>query len=565
MLESTDPTPYCVVGREIAGDWGLCSHREWLVTNGIGGYAAGTVAGANTRRYHGVLVASLAPPVQRVVLVSKLELSVSYLGQQYDLSSNEYEDGTVNPKGFTHIESFRIEGGIPIWRFALADALLEQSVFMPEGSNTTFVRLRVLRSTAPLHCSVLPLCTYRDYHGSSRGAHPYTVQNKQSGCVLQAFEGARSLHLNLSGGLFEPGEDWYWRIFHRRELERGLDATEDLFKPGTFSAILEQSQESHFTATIEPPESLPQASTVVASLRKKCDQLVAALPSDSPNWIRQLALASDQFVVKRGADGQGGVSIIAGYPWFADWGRDTMISLPGLTSILSRHDIAGSVLRTFAKFVDRGMLPNRFPDQGEAPEYNTVDATLWYFQAIHEAMAASGDLSLARDLYPTLIEIIRAHVAGTRYGIQVDTDALLRAGEPGVQLTWMDAKVGDWVVTPRIGKAVEVNALWLNALSITREMAKSQRDAAGRKLCDDLLARGAKSFGKFWNPDTECLYDVIDTGASNSFDATLRPNQILAVALPYSALSVEQMRKRGHCLWPRISDKRGHAHTKPPE
>ena len=534
--------PHCVLGRDIANRWESASQREWLITNGIGGFASGTVAGANTRRYHGVLVASFKPPVERTVLVSKVNVSVEYLNQRYELGTDEFEGGTLAPRGFEHIESFRIEDGIPVWRFAVADALLEQRLFMAPGRNTTYLGLRVLRASAPLHLELRPLCTYRDYHSHSRGARPFVVDAGTRECSIRAFDGARPIRLSISQGSFEAAPDWYWNFFHRIEHERGLDTGEDLFTPGGFRAQLDPSQELFLVASAEP-DAAANGTTVLADIVRASSALLAALPESAPAWIQQLSLASDQFLVKRGGARDSGSSVIAGYPWFADWGRDTMIALPGLTSTLGRHAIAAEVLRTFARFVDRGMLPNRFPDGGEAPEYNTVDATLWFFQAIKEAVHASGDASLGLELYPTLIAIIRAHVAGTRYGISVDPeDGLLRAGEPGVQLTWMDAKVGDWVVTPRTGKQVEINALWLNALHITQDLARQCRDPVGKQLCNELLTRGSASFAKFWNESTGYLFDVIDVDGRTGTDASLRPNQLFAVSLPYSALQSAQMK-----------------------
>jgi predicted glycogen debranching enzyme len=534
--------PHCVLGRDIANRWESASRREWLVTNGIGGFASGTVAGANTRRYHGVLVASLKPPVERTLLVSKVNIAAHYLNERYELSVDEFDGGTLAPTGFTQIESFCIEGGMPVWRFAIADALVEQRLFMARGRNISYIGLRLIRASAPLTIELKPFCTYRDYHSHSRGMRPFALQSGTSECSIRAFDGARPIRLSISEGSFEAAADWYWNFFHRVESERGLDTGEDLYTPGRFSTQLKFSKEVFFIASADAaaPAAGMEAST---ELQRVSATLLAALPQGAPGWVQQLALASDQFLVKRGDAGDAGSSVIAGYPWFADWGRDTMIALPGLTSALGRHGVAADILRTFAHFVDRGMLPNRFPDRGESPEYNTADATLWFFQALKEATLASGNSSLGRDLYPTLIDIIRSHVAGTRYGIGLDPeDALLHAGEPGVQLTWMDAKVGDWVVTPRTGKPVEINALWLNALAITQDLAKQCRDPAGKQLCSELLTRGSGSFSKFWNESAGYLYDVIDVDGGTATDASLRPNQLFAVSLRYSALNAAQMR-----------------------
>jgi predicted glycogen debranching enzyme len=273
--------------------------------------------------------------------------------------------------------------------------------------------------------------------------------------------------------------------------------------------------------------------------RARAARFKAVLPKSAPDWIETLAIASEQFLVRRGDS----VSIIAGYPWFADWGRDTMIALPGLATILKRYDVAAGILRAWAKFVDRGMLPNHFPDQGETPEYNTADATLWMFNAVHDYLSANRDPELTRDIYPTLVSIIHAHVEGTRYGIRVDpADGLLAAGERGVQLTWMDAKRGDHVFTPRMGKPVEINALWLNALEVTARLAGRMRDGAQKQSCEALLATAAAGFARFWNPEGSYLYDVIDVEGGKGVDAMVRPNQIIAVSLPYCTLGQTQVR-----------------------
>ncbi len=293
---------------------------------------------------------------------------------------------------------------------------------------------------------------------------------------------------------------------------------------------------------------------VLAARQARLQQLTTALPKSAPEWIRTLARASDQFIVRRSAGGATGAadtfgaganawSIIAGYPWFADWGRDTMISLPGLATLLRRFDIAAGILRTYASFVDRGMLPNRFADGDEAPEYNTADATLWMFHALDDYLRASRDLNLGRELFPTLMGILHAHADGTRFGIKVDaSDGLLHAGEAGSQLTWMDAKHGDRVFTPRIGKPVEINALWLNALDVGVRLAGRLRMPSEKRFCQAQLKLASAHFGRFWNEERGCLYDVIDTPDLAKNDARVRPNQILAVSLPYCVLAPEQMR-----------------------
>jgi len=485
-------------------------------------------------------MASLRPPVERMMMVAKVDVTVDYLGMRYPLSANEFVDGTVDPRGFVHLESFHVSQGIPVWRYAVADALLEQRIFMAPGANTAYLSLEVLRAAAPLQVELKPLMGYRDYHSQQRGALPLHAAAQDDGCLIDN-AGVPVCRLKAGGARYLAGDTWYWNFQHREEAARGLDVLEDLWGPGTFQANLSPGATFYFTATAEQTE--PAAGEEVRqALESQARALIAALPSTAPSWIQTLAVASDQFLVRRGPKEAAAVSVIAGYPWFTDWGRDTMISFPGLTLTLGRFDKAAAILRTFAKVVDRGMLPNRFADAGETLEYNTADATLWMFQAWSQYLDARPDPDLLRELFPTMTAIIHAHAEGTRYGIKVAADGLLHAGEPGLQLTWMDAKHGNEVFTPRIGKPVEINALWLNALEVTVRLAGQLRNDAEKNFALTLLHRAEQSFGRFWNKDLGCLYDVIDVDGANTSDASIRPNQLFAVSLPYSVLSTDRMR-----------------------
>ena len=530
--------------------------REWLLTNGMGGFASGTVAQANTRRYHGLLIATLKPPLERVLMVSKLDATVTYRGDRRELACNEFSDGTLAPRGFEHLSAFHLDGTTPVWTFAIGDALLEQRQWMVRGENTTHIQYRLVHAGAPLSLELVPLCTYRDYHAQSRGRPQYAIEPRQAGCAVTAFPGARPYRLDLERGQFRADVEGYWNFRHRLEAERGLDADEDLWRPGVFTAELRPGESVTFTVSAEAEASQPQ----LARELERQQALLYSLPPSAPLWVRRLVLAADQFIVAResagatnvsdaSGDGRRGLSVIAGYPWFGDWGRDTMIALPGLAIATGRLGEAASILRTFAQHLSQGMLPNRFPDDGEAPEYNTVDATLWYFHAIAEYQAASNDLGLVRELYPSLCEIIEWHQRGTRYGIKVDpVDGLLCAGEPGVQLTWMDAKVGDWVVTPRTGKAVEINALWHFALLQMHRWATALGDLVAARRFQEAAKRVAESFAAaFWCEHTGGLYDVVDgpEGAlvnGRRVDASIRPNQIFAVSLGTNLLPVQQQR-----------------------
>jgi predicted glycogen debranching enzyme len=522
--------------------------REWLVTKGLGGFAAGTVAGACTRRYHGLLVASLRPPVERTVMVAKLETFAHYDGRSFALTSNEFDGGTIDPQGFVYLESFELEGSVPVWRYVLGDARLEQRITMVHGENTTVVSFTLVGASAPLEIEIRPLCTYRDYHSHTRGEGwrlGYTA--RASSCEIEAFAGARPYRLVVDHGRFEDAAAWYWNFRHRVETCRGLDDREDLFCPGRFVVELRPGETGTLIATAESETSAGPA--LWATERRRQEQLLVGLANHQPDWLRHLVLAADQFVVERAGAGTDGTTIIAGYPWFSDWGRDTMIALPGLTLATGRYKLAANILRTFGRYVSEGMLPNRFPDSGETPEFNTVDATLWYFNAIDEYLSRSGDFELINELYPVLLEIIEWHLKGTRYAIHADSDGLLHAGEPGVQLTWMDAKIGDWVVTPRIGKPVEINALWYRALVVMQSLAAQVGDRTAERRFATLAGRALKSFRhRYWLPDKGYLADVIDgpddlfDGRGNGVDTSLRPNQIFAVSVDESLLEPSQAR-----------------------
>lgn len=523
--------------------------REWLVTNGIGGFASGTVGEVNTRRYHGLLMAALTPPVARTLLVAALDTVVHYGTERYPLFTHEYADGTVDPHGYLQLESFHLDHGTAVWRYAIADVLLEKRILMQPGANTTYVTFRVLRASEALDLEWTPLCTYRDYHSQGRGGWDMGISEMPHGFAVDAFAGARPYRVTCRHAAFTRDTAWHWQFKHRMESARGLDDSEDLFRPGRFTQRLTQGEQA--TVVLSAESATPDDTAIVAvQVHEQQSAQLENLPADAPAWIRQLSLAADQFIVERYQGGQpAGKTIIAGYPWFSDWGRDTMIALPGLTLATQRFAIAASILRTFAAHVSEGILPNRFPDSTETPEYNTVDATLWYFHAIDRYIRHSGDLQLAAELYPVLCDIIDWHRRGARYGIKVDSqDGLLTAGEDGVQLTWMDAKVGDWVVTPRIGKAVEVNALWYNALCIMAGLAAQLGKGTQANEFQTAATQVKTGFQRFWNTARGCLYDVIDGPEGEpgpdgrNYDGRLRPNQLFAVALPHSPVETAQQK-----------------------
>ncbi len=534
-------------GREICADLPVAERREWLCANGIGGFASGTVGGSLTRRYHGLLVAALEPPLGRTLLVAKADETVTYDGLTLPLATNRWGGGAIDPAGYTAVERFALDGTMPVWTYAVADALIEKRVWMEPGANTTYVRYRALRARGSLGLQVKVLANYRDYHATTHGdGWRMDIAPVAHGLRVLAFEGARPLLLLAAGAEARIAHAWYQRFELPRERERGLDAEEDHLHAATFRASLAAGEALTLVLSAEPSPALDgeraltrrteHEAEVVAAWRRVQPAAAAA-----PAWISQLVLAADQFVARRPlADDPDGMTVIAGYHWFGDWGRDTMIALPGLALTTGRPHVARRILTTFARFVDRGMLPNRFPDAGDEPEYNTVDATLWYFEAIRAYHAATSDDALLKELYPILEEIVRWHRAGTRYSIKEDpADGLLAAGEPGVQLTWMDAKVGDWVVTPRAGKAVEINALWYNALRAMAGFARRVRASAAP--WDALAERTKSGFARFWSDAAGYCYDVLDS--PDGHDDALRPNQILAVSLFESPLDRERQKK----------------------
>lgn len=528
--------------RETCCNVGISAGREWLVTNGLGSYASGTVAGLLTRRYHGLLIAALNPPVNRTLLVTKLDDTALYMGNTYPLFVNRWRNGYVDPDGYRWLGEFRMEGTVPVWIFPLGNARLEKRIWMQPGAHTTYVRYKLLDAPEPVTLELKARVNYRDHHANTHADNWWMdAQPVENGVVVRAFEGAVPYYLLCANADVELHHDWVRDFFLSVEEYRGYDPFDDNLDIAHFRAVLEPEAAVTFVATLDPEAELDGA---VAHPQRRAyeEALIAQAGAPVDPAIRQLVLAADQFIVQRAhPDEPEGRTVMAGYHWFTDWGRDTMIALPGLTLTTGRPEVARQILRTFSHFVDQGMLPNRFPDAGEAPEYNTIDASLWYFEALRAYIAHTEDTALLRDLFPVLQAIIDWHQRGTRYNIHVDpADGLLYGGEHGVQLTWMDAKVGNWVVTPRIGKPVEVNALWYNALCVMADFAQRLDEPAAAYT--EAAARARQGFDRFWNgsPGYKYCFDVLDGPDGHS--STLRPNQLLAVSLEHSPLSVERQK-----------------------
>lgn len=515
--------------------------REWLVTNGLGGYAMGTVDGARARRYHGMLVAALQPPVGRWLLAGGLLDGLRVGEREYPLTGRAVlVRGQVETTPAAPELGFSLEDGTPTWSLTTAEAHLEKRVFMAHGSNTTYLRYTLERADAPVVLRIAVTAACRDHHHLTR-AHPDVaaqVRVTPTEHGLRVRLGADAPPLLVLGDRLGLRPDVRWRRgeYLALEDERGFDCVEDEL---VVAQVEQRVPPGGSVTLVLSAEAAPEADGDRAYAAHRAHQAALLDPpglSGAPEGVRQLVRASDQFIVRRTRDdGAPGHTVIAGYPWFGDWGRDTMIALPGLTLATGRYDVARDILLTFARYVDAGMVPNRFPDSGTAPEYNTADATLWYVEAVRAHHAVSGDLATLRELFPVLNDIVAHHVAGTRYGIGVDPgDGLLRAGDPGTNLTWMDARVDGVAVTPRYGKPVELSALWINALTAIREFA---RLLAEPDDYSDHLERASASFGRFWNADRDHLFDVLDPD-----DPTLRPNQLIAAMLPTVPLTTGQRR-----------------------
>lgn len=564
---------------------------EWLATNGLGGYAAGSIVGATTRSYHGLLVAALRPPVERTVLVTKIDETVEFPdGHTLKLGVNEYQDGTIDPQGYNYLTKVGLEGDIPFFMYALGDMLtLEKRVWMEYGQNTTYVQYMLHgafdeeseKSAHKMTLTLYPFCLYRDHHSTTQGSHDwhFLVKNEGNCCRVRAYEDAAPVTMIAEPeASFTTTGAWCWNVLHRCDQKRGLPDHEDVYQPGYFRIQLtpgkwitlvlsaERASIGEFGAQ-QHEESVGQA--LLRHHRRTKQLLAAANPSvinlsQQDPVLARLVVAADQFIVARPenstdiATGKPAIhlspdrkTVIAGYPWFTDWGRDSMISLPGLLLSTGRYSEARGLLRAFSSFTQNGLIPNRFPDSGEAPEYNTADATLWMFHALNIYLGATGDWPLLKELFPTLRSIIDWHIHGTSYGIGMDPqDGLLHAGAAGVQLTWMDAKVDDWVVTPRHGKPVEINALWYSALSLMESWAV--RLFIDATQYSQLRSQVRQNFAaRFWYEAGGYLYDVVDVeGRAGENDAALRPNQLFAASLTRDLLSDAQTR----CILQKVTE-----------
>jgi predicted glycogen debranching enzyme len=524
---------------------------EWLVTNGLGGYAAGTVGGGLTRRYHGLLVAALPAPWGRTVMLSALWERLRFPDRTIAvLTGEDRADTAPEVQAARYLAEFRLEDGLPVWRYETNGTALEKRLLMPYGQNTVHVTYRLLKGPAPLRLTLRPSMHVRAHNApvSAPLFEPYALTAVEGRFEITAGPDVPALKLTLVGrGAFTVDPARLSGVVYRVEAARGYESSGDLWSPGYFRADLEPGDTLTLVASSERWETLAAltpAEALATEQRRRRRLLAGAHPAARAGLGAELVLAADQFVVTpvgrvrdaahAQAAGDQARTVIAGYHWFTDWGRDTMISLSGLALATGRHAEAGYILRTFGHYVRDGLIPNLFPEGETEGLYHTADASLWLFEALQRYLAGTDDRMTLQQLLPALIEIVEHHLRGTRFGIGVDpADGLLRQGAPGYQLTWMDAKVGDWVVTPRRGKAVEINALWYNALRLL-ERWLDEEGQPGAAALREHAARAASAFnGRFWSAEG-WLYDVVD--GEQGDDPACRPNQLLAVSLTYPVL-----------------------------
>ena len=529
--------------KKVLGSFRDSSALEWLETNGLGGWSGSSLCGCHTRRYHGLLMAAAGNPADRILLLSKLDETLVADEKRFELGVNDFGD-VLSPTGFQWLNSFRRDF-FPEWTYEVPGIRIRKTITMVYLENTTLIRYEVLEATTPFILELLPLIAGRGYHQLKQASEniDWDITFANGLFRNQPYAGAPDIYISVPGSSYQSRNQWYRHFNYAQEKDRGLDFTEDLFNHGLFTVNLKQGDVLNIMVSTENPTGKNPSSLFE---NEKCRKLglLKAVPGD---LTRLLTMAADQFVVKRTVNTNANLSltidlktVIAGYHWFTDWGRDTMISLPGLCLTTDRFDDAKKIIAAFAESVSMGMIPNRFLDNKEPAEYNSVDGTLWYFNAAFAYLKASNDQDfILSEILPVLKEIMDWHFKGTRYGIHLTSDGLLYAGEPGQQLTWMDARVNGWVITPRMGKPVEIEALWFNALKIFENLLvlNGEPEAAQQILQRAELAK--KSFeNQFWNSEKNCCYDVIDENGQP--DTSFRPNQILAISLPFPLLEGEK-------------------------
>lgn len=531
------------LGRDLCGDLSQAERREWLLTNGLGAYASGTIAGTLTRRYHGLLVAPIGASGQRRLLFAKADETLVDGDHRWPLHSNRWAGGSIIPSGHSEIESFALQGRLPSWTITLGLYRLDRRIWLEPDANTVCVAWRLwkepLLKGPPPKLQVRLLVNCRDHHGEMVSGGIAPAVKVMPGKLAVDFGDGVLLNLRACPGSMRPETTWYENFDMAAERDRGLADRDNHLCVGVATLTLEPDAWVGVSASLDgdPPSDLgaSQLRRVQHEIDVLADVQARGIIQDYPDWVAQLLLAADSFVVASAhTQPDNAPAVIAGYPWFWEWGRDTLISLPGLTLVSGRLEAARAILLRFAAAVDQGLLPNTFKENSEPSDYNTADAALWFIEAWRAYIELSGDWEALAEAYPAIVAIIEHYRTGTRFGIRRDpVDGLLFCGQPDAQVTWMDAKIGDWVVTPRIGKPVEINALWYNALITMTRFAGILGHVSEPFF--SLSESALRGFQRFVRPDGKGLWDVIDGVAGD--DTTIRPNQILAVSLWHSPLS----------------------------
>src|SRR5438270_3812093 len=541
----------------------LLLSREWLVTNGLGGFASGTIAGAVTRRYHGLLIAALPTPHGRTVMWSHVSEFLRFPDDDVvSLGAEERAGGQLDLGAADYLHEFRLENGLPVWTYRVRGIVLEKRVLMLHLQNTVHLIYRILEAETRPRLELRPAFYFRHYEsavneGLPAPYHLSAIEDRYEVSAAQSELPPLRMKLANDDAQFTVSPQSIHQVFYRVEQSRGYAYEGELWSPGFFVVDMQERDLAAIIASTEAWDIinvLTPETALAAEEERRAKMLDEALPEARSKFAAELVFAGDQFIItpagrfeeaaRAHAAGDEVRTVIAGYHWFTDWGRDTMISLEGLTLVTGRCLEAGYILRTFAYYIRDGLIPNMFPDRAREGVSHTADATLWFFHALARYLERTKDLNTLKFLLPTLIDIAEHHLRGTRFNIHVDpNDGLLVQGEEGYQLTWMDAKIGDWVVTPRRGKAVEINALWYNALRLLANWLRENGDDASPQRYDKHAERANISFNnRFWFETGGYLYDVVDVDGSSSNDSSCRPNQLFAISLDHPALDPKHWR-----------------------
>jgi predicted glycogen debranching enzyme len=561
--------PEIEIGSHILSDFDKAIRKEWIVANGLGGYASSTTLGVNIRKFHGLLIAAFRPPTDRRVLLTKLDEELEIGKKAYPLGSNEFKHG-IQPEGHRFLSGFSL-APFPTYQYSIDGVKLQKTIFMPQGKNATVVIYEMFnRHEKPASIRISPLVNSRHFYSvTDRDELTWDFNQKtsQQTVTIQPSNQISTLTISSSDGQYFAGKgDWVEEIYFRVDDSRGEACLDDSFRPGCFEIRVPSQERKRFSVLAAAGRAEKEAETVLSSIPSRSEEVDALYSreldrrrdilrsfqerykdAEVKDWLRWLVLATDSFIVNRESTRK--KSVIAGYHWFEDWGRDSLISLPGLTLVTGRFEDAKEILLTFKHYCDEGVIPNRFPDRaGDKPDYNTVDATLWYVNAVFQFLKYTGDFDFVREeLWDTLKSIIHHHVQGTLYDIRMEDDGLIAHGP---QLTWMDAMTDGRFVTPRAGKAVEIQALWYNALKIMELLAARFGLEKDVEKYFRLAERAREAFvEKFWNPQEGCLFDVIH---GEKRDSSLRPNQIFAVALDFSMLGEAESVSVLESVWRRL-------------